>query len=68
MAKRRVERTRMNLVPGGTAIASTCQHRIPRLIVLEQIVGSLGQLVEVTETGRFDTVSVFSLPAGLIVC
>lgn len=32
VAKRRVERTRMNLIPDGTAIASTCQHRIPRSV------------------------------------
>jgi hypothetical protein len=36
----------MNLIPDGTAIASTCQHRIPRPIVLKQIVGNLRQLVE----------------------
>jgi hypothetical protein len=29
----------MNLVPDGTAIASTCQHRIPRLGVLERMAG-----------------------------
>ncbi|MGF6721199.1 hypothetical protein P3T43_000540 [Paraburkholderia sp. GAS41] len=30
MAKRRVERHGMNLIPDGTAVASSCQHGIPR--------------------------------------
>ncbi|EDZ99340.1 hypothetical protein BH160DRAFT_5379, partial [Burkholderia sp. H160] len=46
VAKRRVERSRMNLIPDGTAVASTCQHQIPRPIVPEQIVGNPWQLVE----------------------